>query len=56
MDLIKTIELARVMGGAPEDIIIMAIQPQLVEMGEGVSKSLEERIDDYTEAINSTIK
>jgi hydrogenase maturation protease len=56
MDLIKTIELARVMGGAPEDIIIMAIQPEIVEMGEGISDSLHNRINDYIQAFISIIK
>ena len=56
MDLIKTLELAKLMGGAPEDIMIMAIQPEVVEMGEGISESFLERIDEYIETVISTIQ
>lgn len=56
MDLIKTLELAGLTGGAPDDIIIMAIQPEAVEMGEGISESLMDRMDDYFEAVISTIR
>ena len=56
MDLIKTIELARLTGGAPEDIMIMAIQPEIVEMGEGISDSLQVKTDSYVKAIISSIQ
>jgi hydrogenase maturation protease len=56
IDLIKTIELARLAGGAAEDIIIMAIQPEVVEMGEGISDNLIERMDDYIEAVRTSIQ
>ncbi len=56
MDLINTLELAKLTGGAPEDIMIMAIQPELVEMREGISESLLERIDEYIKTVLSTIQ
>jgi hydrogenase maturation protease len=56
MDLIKTIELARLTGAAPDDIIIMAVQPGTIEMGEEISKALKERVPDYLEALISTIQ
>ena len=51
MDLLRTVELARAMGSAPEDISIMAIQPESIGMRRGISASLERRVGDYIEAI-----
>lgn len=53
MDLIKTIELARLMGKAPSEIMIMAIQPERVEMSHGISLPLRDRIDEYIGGIVS---
>ncbi|MGA1848688.1 MAG: hydrogenase maturation protease [Thermoplasmatota archaeon] len=53
MDLIKTIELARMMGRAPSEIMIMAIQPERVEMSQKISGPILERIDDLLDEIHS---
>ncbi len=47
MDLIKTLELARVMGTAPSEIWIMAVQPRAVDMGDVLSEELRSRLDEY---------
>lgn len=51
MDLIKTIELARLMGTAPGEIWIMAVQPKVVSLGKPLSTELRERMDDYILAV-----
>jgi hydrogenase maturation protease len=56
MDLIKTLELAKLMGTAPSNIQIMAIQPEIVEMGEGISDSLMVGVKQYIQIIRSSIR
>jgi hydrogenase maturation protease len=55
MDLIKTLELAKVMGKAPSEIMIMAIQPERVEMSQEISETILEGIQDYIQNITSFI-
>jgi hydrogenase maturation protease len=46
-DLMRVIEIARQLDQAPEEIVIFGIQPQRVELGQGLSPALIERIDEY---------
>lgn len=46
-DLIQIIEIARQLGQAPEEIVIFGIQPQRVELVQGLSPTLMERTDEY---------
>ncbi|MBN1389793.1 MAG: hydrogenase maturation protease [Candidatus Thermoplasmatota archaeon] len=55
MDLMRAIELARITDGAPKDILIMAIQPESVEMRMGVSEILLSMIEDYVDAVRTSI-
>jgi hydrogenase maturation protease len=46
-DLIQIIAMARQLGQAPDEIVIFGIQPERVEPGLGLSRTLTERIDEY---------
>ncbi len=50
-DLMQIIALARQLGQAPGEIVIFGIQPQRVEPGTGLSRTLMERIDEYISTI-----
>ena len=51
-DLMQIIVLARQLGQAPEEIVIFGIQPERVEPGMGLSRTLMEKIDEYVSAIS----
>ncbi|MFO8051900.1 MAG: hydrogenase maturation protease [Thermoplasmatota archaeon] len=51
MDLIKTLELAKLVGNAPEDIWIMAVQPKRVALGKPLSDEIKKRMGEYVEVI-----
>jgi hydrogenase maturation protease len=46
-DLMRIIELARQLDQAPAEIVIFGIQPERVELGQGLSPALAQRIDEY---------
>jgi len=50
-DLMQIIAMARQLGQAPDEIVIFGIQPQRVEPGLGLSRTLTERIDEYISMI-----
>jgi hydrogenase maturation protease len=50
-DLMQIIALARQLGQAPDQIVIFGIQPQRVEPGLGLSRTLLERMDEYISVI-----
>ncbi len=50
-DLMQIIALARQLGQAPGEIVIFGIEPQRVEPGMGLSRTLMERIDEYISTI-----
>jgi len=50
-DLMQIITLARQLGQAPGQIAIFGIQPERVEPGLGLSRTLMERIDEYISMI-----
>ena len=50
-DLMQIIAMARELGQAPDQIIIFGIQPERVEPGLGLSRTLTERIDEYVSMI-----
>lgn len=50
-DLMQIIAMARELGQAPDQIIIFGIQPERVEPGLGLSRTLMERIDEYISMI-----
>jgi hydrogenase maturation protease len=50
-DLMKILALARDLGQAPEEIVIFGIQPERIEPGLGLSRTLRDRINEYISAI-----
>ncbi len=50
-DLMRIIAMARELGQAPGEIVIFGIQPERVEPGLGLSRTLMERIDEYISMI-----
>ncbi len=55
-DLMQIIALAGELGQAPGAIVIFGIQPQRVEPGLGLSRTLTERIDDYLSTIRQELR
>ncbi len=50
-DLMQILALARQLGQAPDEVVIFGIQPERVEPGLGLSRTLMERIDEYISMI-----
>ena len=50
-DLMRSIEISRELGEAPETILIMAVQPGSLAMGEGLSPEVERRLPGYIEEV-----
>jgi hydrogenase maturation protease len=46
-DLLKMLDLSRMLGECPEDIRILAIQPRDLEWGEEISQELMGRVEEY---------
>ena len=55
-DLLRIIEMARQLGQAPETIVLFGIQPQRVEPGWELSRTLIERIDEYVSMIRRELE
>ena len=47
LDVMKVLELSKNLGEAPEEILIFAVQPASVVMREGLSRVIEEKMEDY---------
>lgn len=54
-DLLQAIGMSRKLGECPPHLMIMAIQPESVEWGEGLSPSVEQNVDDYVSKAVETI-
>lgn len=50
-DLLAVIRLCEELGCCPEEIVMLGIEPGVVEPGEGLSPCLAERMDDYLAAV-----
>ncbi len=50
-DLMQMIATARQMGQAPDRIVIFGIQPERIEPGLGLSRTLMERADEYVATV-----
>ena len=55
-DLLRILALAEQLGQSPEQITIFGIQPQVVEVRQGLSEVLRDRIDQYLAKIQSEIE
>ena len=54
-DLMRSIEISKELGEAPERITIFAIQPRSIKMGGGISPELKMRSDEYIDRLCSLI-
>jgi len=50
-DLMHVIATARQLGQAPEEVVVFGIQPEAIELGEGLSPVLLERCDEYVSLV-----
>ena len=50
-DLLKMLELSKMLGECPEDIQIVAIQPGSMKIGDVLSLDLMKREDDYVQKV-----
>jgi hydrogenase maturation protease len=55
-DLMRIIEMARQLDAGPEEIVIFGIQPERVELGQGLSPTLMKRADEYVSLILQELK
>jgi len=54
-DLLKLLDLSKMMGECPDDIRILAIQPKSLEMVTDLSEDLSSRMDDYIDAVKDLV-
>jgi hydrogenase maturation protease len=50
-DLIRVIDMARQLDQAPEEIVLFGIQPERVELRQGLSKTLTIRLEEYIASV-----
>jgi hydrogenase maturation protease len=50
-DLLKVLEMAEELGDAPEEVVILGIEPEVVEPGIQLSKVLSDQIDRYVSIV-----
>jgi len=55
-DLMRSIEISRELGEAPETVLIVAVQPGVVEMGEVLSREVESGIPRYVEEVTKAVE
>ena len=51
IDILKVIALARQLNQCPDEIVIFGIEPEKIELREGLSLTLQKKTDEYIEAI-----
>lgn len=56
IDILKVIELAKKIDQCPEDIIFFGIEPEKIEEGFGLTKTLAEKLDSYIETVVSEFR
>lgn len=54
-DLLSIIRLCGELGDIPEEVVILGIEPDIVEPGQEVSDCLAERMDEYVAAVRAEI-
>jgi hydrogenase maturation protease len=55
-DLLRSIEISRNLGEAPEKILIFAVQPASLEMREGLSPEVEGDVPRYIAALREVLE
>ncbi len=55
-DLLKMLELSKMLGECPEEVLILAIQPKDLKLGEEISTELLERVGEYIKEVLELLK
>ncbi len=55
-DLLQVLALAERLGQLPEQVVFFGIQPETIEVRQGLSNALRDRIDHYLDAIRSELE
>ncbi len=50
-DILKIIDLAGQLGQCPDEIVIFGIEPEKIELRQGLSQTLQKKTDEYIETI-----
>jgi len=53
-DILRIIELSRQLGECPGQIVIFGVEPESLELGQNLSKTLSDKIDLYIDAISKS--
>jgi len=51
VDLMRTLDLARQLGQAPDEVVLFGVQPEQIEFGRGLSPTLAARTNEYISSI-----
>ncbi|MDD5134342.1 MAG: HyaD/HybD family hydrogenase maturation endopeptidase [Phycisphaerae bacterium] len=51
IDILKVIDLAQQLNQCPDEIVIFGIEPEKIELREGLSPTLQKKTDEYIETI-----
>ena len=55
LDIMRVLKLSKEMGEAPDEIYLMAIQPEKVCYSEGMTQTLLDKLNDYVEELKELI-
>jgi hydrogenase maturation protease len=55
-DLLQILALAERLGQLPEQVVFFGIQPETIEVRQGLSDALRDRIDHYLDEIRSELE
>jgi hydrogenase maturation protease len=53
-DILRIIELSRQLGECPDQIVIFGIEPESLELGQSLSRTLTNKIDLYMDTISKS--
>jgi len=51
VDLMRTLDLARQLGQAPDEVVLFGVQPEQIEFGRGLSPTLAAKTNEYISSI-----
>ena len=54
-DLLSTLELSRALGECPQEVVIFGIEPEEISPGEDLSKTLQQKINEYLNMIKNEL-
>ncbi|MHC5060775.1 MAG: hydrogenase maturation protease [Planctomycetota bacterium] len=54
-DIMKIIDLSEQLGQGPQSVVIFGIEPETIELGQNLSKTLEAKMDEYIDAVTKEL-